>query len=596
MATGEHKREEGAAGENGDAGTVWCIECEDVAASVRCEACGGDYFCGLCFQWQHRSGRRLQHKPTALPGKEMFRETAEGTTQHFIKMQQQGKGSATADSAASKSAGNTSASATKEEAGAEGGETRKNPTGQLRSNLVALSQFIPVRISAEERVYLRLLEGALEVSEYTDKVDVVRGWSFRNSKHDTIREEIGDMLQLLLGLVVAGNYKQGTALVAGADMHANAAFFQKVLEIGRRFKITNPEKMRCSYGKLIYLMQDAPSAMDFSVKADIRTVFSVLTEKKGIALLEDEDTAQAIEAVSNVAGYGEEAPSRASIEARAAAKQLAIKRLCEKHASKTLSKEDVESTLASLSDFNSFVDSNRRPVDDMLTLLKTHFHPGDVEGKFSLEISQGLRGSKLSHSHGTQYTFVLQTLCLWQKVTENMFRLWILAERDLLSDSQYRLANTGQGMNRVQNAPKISHAMHTILSKVQQSAGSWVGLSVVHLGDRDVPNALVFIDKYTQVARLLKPIVDCIAALPLLGTDPKTAHIISKYGGAERLQKFILADFFKHGFDGSGSDGGSCIDGRLTSAWNWCSKLEKKSYYPIFMLAGFQGFDGDFRS
>ena len=38
--------------------------------------------------------------------------------------------------------------------------------------------------------------------------------------------------------------------------------------------------------------------------------------------------------------------------------------------------------------------------------------------------------------------------------------------------------------------------------------------------------------------------------------------------------------------------GRSCIDGRLTSAWNWCSQLQTKHFYPIFKLAGFTSFDG----
>lgn len=59
----------------------------------------------------------------------------------------------------------------------------------------------------------------------------------------------------------------------------------------------------------------------------------------------------------------------------------------------------------------------------------------------------------------------------------------------------------------MQQCPNVSSHMSRILSAVQRQVGrSWVGLSVVHLGDRDVPNCLVFIDKYTQVNHILTPI------------------------------------------------------------------------------------------
>ena len=49
-----------------------------------------------------------------------------------------------------------------------------------------------------------------------------------------------------------------------------------------------------------------------------------------------------------------------------------------------------------------------------------------------------------------------------------------------------------QGLNRVQQAPGIAKAMAAILWRCQQRLGQWVGSSVVHLGDHNVPNALMF--------------------------------------------------------------------------------------------------------
>jgi len=146
-----------------------------------------------------------------------------------------------------------------------------------------------------------------------------------------------------------------------------------------------------------------------------------------------------------------------------------------------------------------------------------NFSPDKPQDGYSLAIGSGLKSSRssssfsrysygysslnrgrsmLTHSHSTQYTFVLQTLTLWREICERMYKLWLMADADLLSTrSSYRLCNTGQGLNRLQSCPNVGAEMSDVLRSVQQRCGSWVGLSVVHLGDRDVPNALVFIDK-----------------------------------------------------------------------------------------------------
>ena len=47
----------------------------------------------------------------------------------------------------------------------------------------------------------------------------------------------------------------------------------------------------------------------------------------------------------------------------------------------------------------------------------------------------------------------------------------------------------------IMQAPQIRRAMLSVLHRCQTKLGSWVGSSVVHLGDHNVPNALMFIDK-----------------------------------------------------------------------------------------------------
>lgn len=365
--------------------------------------------------------------------------------------------------------------------------------------------------------------------------------------------------------------------------------------------------MRTNYGKLMYMLQDALTPelnqlLEFSCLAPIKTVYDFL-ESEGIAdMLNDPLMEIATRAIME-----DGKKTRQDIQKEVKQKNTAVKHLSETFAKKAkkADEEAVKHALYSIGDNNSFLAFSRDPVNRMIDYLHEYFDPEvPGEARFSLDICEGRDGSRLSHNHARQFHYVHQSLLLWSEIISDMFHLWYLADLDLLNVSvPYVLKETGQGHQRIQPAPNVDVAMRKILHRVQtriSEKSKWIGSSVIHLGDSNVPNALMFIDKYTQVSRILGPIVITIRKLDDLYKSDEMQLFIDSFGGVESLRKEILSDFFRFGFDGSGADNfydaGSCIDGRLTSAWNWCSNLSSKRFYSIFKVLGFTGFDGEFQT
>ena len=77
-----------------------------------------------------------------------------------------------------------------------------------QQELLHLCRWVPLRLTGKERKMLLLLEGALQISEYTDRVDVARtdytfygqgrGWNGQ----DAIVHEMKDFCRLVVGLCV----------------------------------------------------------------------------------------------------------------------------------------------------------------------------------------------------------------------------------------------------------------------------------------------------------------------------------------------------------------------------------------------------------
>lgn len=461
------------------------------------------------------------------------------------------------------------------------------------------AKHIPMRLTTTERELLRNVRSVLRVTDYTSLADA----PYPSAVKRTVAQ-CKQIAAICSGLVMCAEFEVGrevcrTASFSSAEV---AAHLQRSLEVARRHKIMNPEKMRTEYGKLINLLQDSmrpevQELLGISLFRDIRTVHKRLTALGCEAMLQDPLLPKATMEIFA------EGKARHVVDREIKDKERAVEALVKKYADRDRGgkhAEDLRQCIYSIADNHSYLRGNRDSAIKMIALLQHFFRPDTYEDGFSLAIVDTEGGSRLTHDHRRQYYFVLQSLSLWREILHDMFRLWHYAELDLLEqDSPYVLTDTGQGMHRVQRAPRTSKAIHQIIVKTQRQVGEWIGSSVVHLGDKNVPSALHFIDKYNQVSRILNPIVITLGAIDELMKNPGLAgYVTSTFGSADQLRKTILADFFRHGFDGAGGDNffeaGSCIDGRLTSAWNWCQQLPTKPFYRVFLLCGFVGFDGTF--
>ena len=131
-----------------------------------------------------------------------------------------------------------------------------------------------------------------------------------------------------------------------------------------------------------------------------------------------------------------------------------------------------------------------------------------------------------------------------------------LAEQDLLGSTSssssstpsppppYELRNTGQGLQRVQQSPLVYRAMHEILARTKHQLGGWVGSSVIHLGDNNVPNTLMFIDKYTQVPRILGPLIKTLENLEQACSNNEGLNrYMLAYGGIDKAKKVCIMHY-----------------------------------------------------
>lgn len=301
-----------------------CIECEDRQAILDCVECE-DEFCGVCFSALHRKGRRAHHKTASKPGFPPFKRMAVGGEEVAMQEGEECELEMPLDLLADDDAAD-------------------------EADFTFRARFIPVRLAMKERTFLRLLEAQLSVSTYTDAID--RPDLKANNR---VHQQILKVCAFLSGIAVSIDYEKGGEIVQSRKWREHEPFFRNVLEVGRRHKILNPDRMRTEYGRLMYMMMDAKKndvqqLLGFDVAKPIVTVYERLKEAGADALLRDPRVEIATRAIDQMDQMTEEArkKSRQEIRREVKDKEAAVKALARQYRNSKIDEEEIKGVLSLL--------------------------------------------------------------------------------------------------------------------------------------------------------------------------------------------------------------------------------------------------------
>jgi hypothetical protein len=219
---------------------MWCNECEE-------------QFCEVCYHSLiHRTGKRKTHTFKLLHPEEPLHQSSSQVNIASIVPPNQQNGHHATDADAEDDVAMTDARLSAELE--QGVPTLHTSPQSLKYGkyLRDRCRYIPLRLLPHERQLLHLLTAALSVSEYTSRVDILPTHVTRTKR---MVIQLKQICAILSGLVVASDFRLGQQMLVEREFSDNAEWFKAVFEVGRRYKVQNPDGMRGAYGMMMYMIQ-----------------------------------------------------------------------------------------------------------------------------------------------------------------------------------------------------------------------------------------------------------------------------------------------------------------------------------------------------